>query len=216
MADQTIMKSPNKNRGKVIMLISAVAVLIIPTAIGFAIVRRPRQTQNEPEITNPLIAPIGNFSEEAAADLFDQSSTSQSLNIADDTEELAYSRIKVLIDNSPVPVTNGGLIPNGEDMKVEIFISPYPPTGFNVDVDFYITTADDEPIVDAEIFVEYDMMFMLHGPFFTSPKSLNNGHYISSYDFYMYGPWVLETFITAPSYVSSSEIPISIYVWPEG
>jgi hypothetical protein len=98
---------------------------------------------------------------------------------------------------------------------MEIFVAPYPPTSFEADVDMYLMTAAGEPVIGAEIDIMYDMMLMEHGPLQALPTELGNGHYLASYDLFMFGPWVLDTYIKVPGQEKSVSVPISIYVWPE-
>jgi hypothetical protein len=126
-----------------------------------------------------------------------------------------YSRLKVLQNDEFVPVPNGGIIPLENDLQAEVFIAPYPPTNFSADVDLYLTTGDGQPVTEAEINIEYDMMYMNHGPSEAKHVNLGNGHYLISYDFFMYGPWIQDTWIKMPGQESWQYLLTSIYVWPE-
>lgn len=132
---------------------------------------------------------------------------------AADTEPL---RIKYLADDGAQGVANGGAIPVGEDHHLEIFVSPYPPTGFAADVDLYLTDTAGRPIAGARVTTTWDMVFMTHGPFDTVFRDLGNGHYVGHFDFFMYGPWELLTTFTLEDGSGVAVPPVSIYVWPEG
>lgn len=43
-----------------------------------------------------------------------------------------------------------------------------------------------EAVQDAEINIEYDMIFMAHGLYFVEPQKFGSRHYFSSYEFFMY------------------------------
>lgn len=196
------------------LVILGILLLGIPAGIGFILLRKPAANFDLVSISTGENSEI---SDEVYASVLSRPTASDEVgvdNSSTDTTSETTSRIKVLLDDEVIAIPNGGLIPWSENIQLEVFIAPYPPTGFDVDVDFYLTTLDGEPITDAEIEIDYDMMFMAHGPFFNTPNNLNNGHYISSYDFFMFGPWILETYIDTPTQGGSAYVPISIYVWP--
>lgn len=196
------------------LIVLAILLLVIPAGIGFNLLRKPAANIDSGSINNVENSEI---SDEVFASVLSRATAefgAEPDTVLAETPAGANSRIKVLLDDEVFQIPNGGSIPWDENMQLEVFISPYPPTGFSVDVDYYLTTLEGEPISDANIEVDYDMMFMAHGPFFNSLNNLGNGHYITTYDFFMYGPWIIETYIVAPTQGESAHVPISIYVWP--
>jgi len=114
-----------------------------------------------------------------------------------------------------VAIANGGQVPLGQDFQVAVTTNPYPPASFDIEVDLYVTTLDGTPVVDAEVVSVWDMVVMWHGPFETRYTNLGNGHYLASFDMFMFGPWELVTYFSVPSQSESIPITLSIYTWPE-
>lgn len=209
--------SPGSRLRTITLIVLAVLLLAVPSALGVTLLRKSTAVQtSQAEAVREDSSRSLDVSEEVYNSVLVRGSQEEADTDTSITQPT--SRIKVLFEGSPMEVANGSAVPLSSESSIvaEIFVSPYPPTGFEADVDLYLTTADGEPITDAEITIDYDMMFMVHGPFFVSPKNMGNGHYLSSYDFFMYGPWTLETYIEAPDQEASIYVPIAIYVWPEG
>jgi len=113
------------------------------------------------------------------------------------------------------PDANGASIALADDLQVAVTVTPFPPTTFDATVDLLLTTADGTPIVDAEVITVWDMAVMWHGPFETRFANLGDGHYLARFDFFMFGPWQLETQVRVPRHAPVDDISISIYTWPE-
>lgn len=129
-------------------------------------------------------------------------------------DEPESSRIKYLLGSEPVYIDNGGAIPIGAGLAMEVFVSPYPPARFDVDLDLHLTRSG-EPVEGATVQISYDMMFMGHGPYEATPVERAQGHYGLSLDLSMYGSWVFDITVEAPGGVGSVTVPVAIYVWPE-
>lgn len=195
-------KNTGAKRSPIVTIGLAVTLILFVVGLGIGFLRNAKSVEAGSNQNNVSI------SEEVYSSVLQRGEA-----VNDDPVE-TVSRIKVLLDDSPLSVPNGGVISISEDLQLEIFVSPYPPATFDVDVDLFLMSAMEEPVTGAEISVLYDMMFMNHGPFQTAIAEVGGGHYVASYDLYMFGPWVLETYIKAPGGEPSVFLPISIYVWP--
>lgn len=117
-------------------------------------------------------------------------------------------------DSGPIGIRNGEAIDLGDGLEAQLTVSPYPPADFDVDVAIQLRV-DGVPLTDATVATTWDMVFMYHGPFSTEMNHSGQGRYIASYDFFMFGPWELQTRVERPD-GAASEFAVSIYVWPTG
>jgi hypothetical protein len=124
-------------------------------------------------------------------------------------------RIKYEGPDGVVSLPNAGVVALSDELDLAVSVSPYPPTTFNVDVDLYLTDAAGQPVVDATITVEWDMVFMWHGPFLSEFRPVGDGHYVAPFDLFMFGPWEFVTRVTAPGYDQPEDLSLSIYIWPK-
>ncbi|PJF41569.1 MAG: hypothetical protein CUN54_00775 [Phototrophicales bacterium] len=206
------------------LLIIAI-VLVIAAASRFVISSQTRSTPQS--VANSETAPVNATTEDQAAEpaangsennlvvKVDLSSLgSASSSNTDETSERESTRIEIMKDGVSVPVNNGEAVPLGDDLQIEVFVSPYPPNSFNADVDFYLTTTDGEPVTDATFDLEYDMLYMFHGAAEAPFNNLGNGHYLTSLYFLMYGSWTLDTVIEVPNHDDRLTLPMVLYVWP--
>ena len=175
-------------------LVSA-AVILVLSAVGFLMLASQ--------------APAG-FAEESEEDSL--SSLGEFLQPALTTET---ARIRYEVGDLVEFLPNGGVVPLSDDLRLEVAISPYPPTKFDIAVDLRLTTAAGVAVGDAAIAGTWDMPVMPHGPFTTDFVNAGDGHYVASFDFFMFGPWEIVTDISSPSHETPTDLPISIYVWPE-
>lgn len=125
------------------------------------------------------------------------------------------ARIKYELDGDTESLRNGGVITLADDLQMEVSLSPYPPTFFDIDIDIRLTTTDGEIVDDATISTIWDMDVMPHGPFTTEFRDIGDGHYSASFDFSMFGAWGLDTHISHPTLDSPDDVSLVIYVWPE-
>lgn len=108
--------------------------------------------------------------------------------VAEDSIDSEDKRISVTLDGKTTYVKNGGRIILGDGRVVEVFVDPYPPSTLRAWLDLYLTQ-DGEPIEDASIRIEYDMLAMVHGPFTAVAENVGGGHYLFTLDYIMFGPW---------------------------
>ena len=85
-------------------------------------------------------------------------------------------------------IQNGSPVLLGDGLAVEIFVDPYPPATLRTWMDFYLTQ-NGEAITDASMGIEYDMLAMVHGPFWGEAENIGGGHYLFTLDYIMFGPW---------------------------
>ncbi len=124
-------------------------------------------------------------------------------------------RLTYQIGDEVVVIPNQGTIPLSDELLLQVKVSPYPPTSFDLDVLFFLSTVDGEPITDAEITTLWDMTLMYHGPFETQFTNEGGGRYAAFLDLFMVGPWGLELDIATPTYHDIESVSLIIYVWPE-
>lgn len=99
-------------------------------------------------------------------------------------------RLEVIFNEERIALRNGGRFNLGDGLSVEVFVDPYPPTRLKAWVDLYLTREPGgQPVTDAEIIMEYDMLFMYHGPFKAIGDNLGDGHYLFELDYIMFGAW---------------------------
>ena len=195
-------------------------VLIVPTVLGFAVASAD---ESRPPRTGEAMASQTPSVDSAAAPTEQQVVSQVPVGDAPATAEEALTPQEDGIAGIPrlryiTPTTgetrldNGDVIPLGDEVQMTIQISPFPPDAFDVEVDFSLTR-NGEPITDAAIDTVWDMILMGHGPFETRIPHVADGTYSTSYDFFMFGPWQLDTKLQIPG-TDPIEFAISIYVWP--
>lgn len=151
----------------------------------------------------------------SGSSLGDLSSSGDFLERDAAAELRGLDRLIYQIGDERVVIPNHGTIPLGDELLLEVEVSPYPPTSFDLDVRFFFSTVDGEPITDAEIGTIWDMTLMYHGPFETQFTNAGGGHYAAFFDLFMVGPWGLELDIAVPTYHDIKSVSLIIYVWPE-
>lgn len=97
-------------------------------------------------------------------------------------------RMVTIVDDQDVHLRNGAQVLLSDDLTVELFLDPYPPSTLRAWLDVYLTDAAG-PVPDAEIRIDYDMLAMEHGPFSSESENLGGGHYLFTLDYIMYGAW---------------------------
>ncbi|MGI9648971.1 MAG: FixH family protein, partial [Acidimicrobiia bacterium] len=123
------------------------------------------------------------------------------------------SRLRYLTDGDPAGLANGGLIDLPDGSRLQVFVSPFPPTEFSTDIEFLLTSEAGDPITDAVIEAEWDMI-MVHGPFQSTFRHTAAGRYqTDTFDFFMFGPWQLAMTIDRPA--GSTSVKLAVYVWPD-
>jgi hypothetical protein len=158
--------------------------------------------------TGLLLLQTGSGSETTAAGI---SSSSDFLQAASPT---GIPRIRIWQDGDPLSIQNGDSIAVGDDLVLAVTVNPYPPTQFDIEVDFALSTPDGTPIADADLTVVWDMLIMGHGPFQTEFENVGDGHYRAGLDLFMFGPWDLALEIS-PTFDVPDDLSVSLYVWPE-
>ena len=119
------------------------------------------------------------------------------------------SRINVLDDQ--IFIRNGGEVRLGEDTAIEVFVDPYPPSTLTSWLDIYLTR-DGEPVADASMGIEYDMLAMAHGPFWDEADNIGGGHYLFSLQYIMYGAW--DQMITVRIGLERHRFPLVLVAYP--
>jgi hypothetical protein len=158
------------------------------------------------------------FTEDLAASgssLDDLSSSGDFLERDAAAELRGLDRLTYQIGDESVVIPNRGTIPLSDELLLQVEVSPYPPTSFDLDVLFFLSTVAGEPITDAEIATIWDMTLMYHGPFETQFTNAGGGRYAAFFDLFMVGPWGLELDIAVPTYHDIESVSLIVYVWPE-
>ena len=198
------------------------ALLLVPTFAGFALANSASPHAESPvptDVPGASPATTAQSSQDVASDRpvgVVSSSAEETLTRETGDDDSAFPRLQYSIEDSgAVRLANGGAIPLGSGLELFVDIDPYPADRFDVDVRYRLQRADGAPIDNAVIDVVWDMRFMLHGPFETRMDAFGEGAYAASYDFFMFGPWYLDTTVEVPG-VPPIELTIDIYVWPSG
>ncbi len=119
------------------------------------------------------------------------------------------SRVNVL--DEQIFIRNGGQVVLDDGLAVELFLDPYPPTTLRSWLDFYLTK-DGEPVTDASMGIEYDMLAMAHGSFWGEAEKLGGGHYLFTLDYIMYGAW--DQLVTVRYGGRNYRLPVVIVAYP--
>lgn len=119
------------------------------------------------------------------------------------------SRVNVLEEQ--IFIRNGGEVVLDDGLAVELFLDPYPPTTLRSWLDFYLTK-DGEPVTDASMGIEYDMLAMAHGSFWGEAEKLGGGHYLFTLDYIMYGAW--DQLVTVRYGGRNYRLPVIIVAYP--
>ncbi len=93
-------------------------------------------------------------------------------------------------DRRRVSMKNGGTIRLREGLVAEIFVDPFPTHTLTAWIDLYLHDGDDSEFKDVKVIIDYDMLSMGHGPFFSVADKSPNGHYTFRLDYVMFGPWI--------------------------
>lgn len=125
-----------------------------------------------------------------------------------DTED---KRLNVTVGGKTTYIRNGGRVELGDGLAVEVYLDPYPPTTLHAVLDLYLTR-DGEPVDDASIDVEFDMLSMAHGPFVATAKKIGGGHHLTTLDYIMFGAW--DQFVTVRRDLERIRFPLVIVAYP--
>jgi hypothetical protein len=197
-----------------------VALLVVPTVLGLVVTAAG---ESRPPIADEeAFGPGGTrvLSEEEQEALGSEAPPSNAQTSAEDAltrpggDDPGFPRLQFLSDaTGEIRVDNGGTVALADGYGVTVSVDPFPPTSFDVDVTIGLTR-DGEPVVGAAVDTVWDMTLMTHGPFTTALTESGDGAYGTSYDFFMFGPWYVDTTVTAPG-TEPVTFRLSIYVWPE-
>ncbi|MGH2619189.1 MAG: hypothetical protein ACRDHG_01285, partial [Anaerolineales bacterium] len=111
------------------------------------------------------------------------------------------SQLYVILGGEPVPIENRESVQLTEALGVQITMDPYPPVGLSAQsvLDLYLFDPAGQPVRGAAIEIIYDMLSMAHGPFQPPTIERDSGHYLTSLDLLMFGPWGMEVEILEPT-----------------
>lgn len=186
------------------LILVAGLLIIVPAAVGLYILRSgatppPPGAEIEQDFAVPGAADAGS-DDITSADLLRPANA-------------GTGRIRYQVDGESADLANGGAIALPGGSTLHVTVSPYPPTDFDTDVSLELTDADGAPVTDASISSEWDMV-MVHGPFYTTFEHRGEGRYgADTFDFFMYGPWQLNTTVTTAD--GEALVKLAIFVWPE-
>ncbi len=124
------------------------------------------------------------------------------------------SQLYLILDGEPTPIENGESVQLTDDLAVQITVDPYPPIGLSVQplLDLYLFDPAGRPVRGAAIEITYDMLSMAHGPFQPRTIEQESGHYLTSLDLLMFGPWGMEIEILMPSGTAAVQLRIVVFV----
>ncbi len=178
---------------KPLFIIGAVFLLFLPVLGGVWLARG--------SYSSPALKPGDALAEQPGAQTGDGAGQSK-------------SRIEVMRNGQPISLPNGGMVDLGDGLKAEVFLTPYPPAQFSADLDLYLTDANGQPVTDAVVNLEYDMLYMSHGQSRATTRNQKDGHYLSALNYEMFGPWALDAKIELPGHAMTASLLLVIYVWP--
>lgn len=153
--------------------------------------------------------------EQAAAQEAGGSTSDDFLTPGIDASNVEPERIKYEGPDGTMSLPNGGVVDLSDDLMLQVWVDPYPPSTFDLDVELRLTDANGDTINDATVTADWDMVFMWHGPFVAEFDATSDGRYISRFELFMFGPWELVIHTSAPGYEQPQDLSISIFVWPE-
>ncbi len=172
-----------------------------------------RAVQNAP---NPRIAEVPPSVTAPPTPSLTSSATASSANTPSPgaTPTARPSQLYLIFDEDPIPIGNGDTYNLNDDLSLRVTVDPYPPVGLSAHLvmDLYLSDKLGVPVTDAAISISYDMFTMTHGPFEPSIIDRGNGHYLTSLDLIMFGPWGLEIEIRTPNSPETQELIIAVIV----
>jgi hypothetical protein len=194
-------------------------LLVVPTVLGFAVADAGES--RPPTAAEDAAGPVGTrlLSEQDQADLVSNAPLANAPSSASDAltrqgeGALEIPRITFVSDDTgAIRVENGGTVALADGYAVKVTVDPFPPASFAIDVTLELSK-DGEPLTDATVDTVWDMTVMAHGPFDTTFDPLGSGTFETSFDFFMFGPWYVDTTVTTPG-AEPVDFRLSIYVWP--
>lgn len=105
-----------------------------------------------------------------------------------DSREPGEARLIVTLEGEDTAIVNGGRIALGDGVAAELFMDPFPPDRLRGVLDVYLEQ-DAQPVSDGSVYVQYDMLAMVHGPFEGSAEPIGGGHFLVRLDYIMFGAW---------------------------
>ena len=131
--------------------------------------------------------------------------------VPEDSVDTEDKRLNVTVNGQIVYLKNGGQVVLGDGREIEIYLDPFPPTTLRTFMDIYLTE-NGEPLDDAGIGMEYDMLAMVHGPFFGEADKIGGGHYLLTLDYIMFGAW--DQTVTIRIGLDRIRIPVVVVAYP--
>jgi hypothetical protein len=198
-----------------------IVLIIGPTILGFTVASAGVSQPPDPNTAAPTASASSGTSEVSSdpqlvvtqVPVGDAPSTASEALTRQDDAVAGIPRLRYITpETGEVRLNNGDTIPLGDDIRMTLNVSPFPPDAFDVDVEIELTR-DGQPITDASINTVWDMIVMGHGPFVSPIPHQNGGTYTVHYDMFMFGPWQLDTTLSIPG-LDPIEFALSLYVWP--
>jgi len=131
--------------------------------------------------------------------------------VPEDSVDTVDKRLNVTVNGKIVYIKNGGQVVLGGGRVIEIYLDPYPPTTLRTYMDVYLEE-NGEPLDDAGIGMEYDMLAMVHGPFFGEAEKVGDGHYLLTLDYIMFGAW--DQTVTIRIGLDRIRVPVVVVAYP--
>jgi len=131
--------------------------------------------------------------------------------VPEDSVDTEVKRLNVTVNGKIVYIKNGGQVVLGDGRVIEIYLDPYPPTTLRTYMDIYLEE-NGEPLDDASIGMEFDMLSMVHGPFFGEAEKVGDGHYLLTLDYIMFGAW--DQTVTIRIGLDRIRVPVVVVAYP--
>lgn len=126
----------------------------------------------------------------------------------------AHNPVRVFADGfegQGVPLRNGGSVALKGGLDAGVFVDPFPPSAARSLLDLYLRK-EGQPVADAEVTMDNDMVSMAHGAFKADDKSAGDGHYHFSLKYPMVGVWRQRITIRASG--QRYELPMVVTAFP--
>ena len=124
------------------------------------------------------------------------------------------SQLYLILGGEPAPIENRESVQLTDALQVQITLDPYPPIGLSAQavLELYLSDPAGQPVPGAAIQITYDMLSMAHGPFQPPTIEQESGHYLTSLNLLMFGPWGMEIEILEPNGTEAIRLRIVVVV----
>lgn len=198
---------------KVLAAATAAAAIFLLTACGGAPDSRPDTTDasTPPASIGPNQGGPAPSQETTATPAASTTSADDFGYVPESSIDTQDKRLNVTLNDETIYIRNGGQVVLRDGLAVEIYVDPYPPATLRTWLDFYLTKGG-EPVTNASMGMDFDMLAMEHGPFWSEAENLGGGHYTFTLDYIMFGPW--DQLVTIRYGLERIKLPVVLVAYP--